>query len=292
MGTSNAFGGASGTSSLIPTWVDGDGAAPLPPAGSQPPASPTPNTVPDVPSAPTPRPTAPVAGTSDRFSSARANFSRFASSGGGDRKSLGRAVSQYVSKSSGGSRQAAQRMGASRRAGAGLVGFLNDVAARGAREALRAFNLESLAGRPIEEIFAALSDYICPEGGTIDEGIARDAFIETIDDLADAGITDIDGLTPNQMTTVFELYATHAIEARLCNDIGTKIVTLPSDPAAVQRIQDQLGEFIQRAVSDALNSSTVNMQALAAGQVPAFVTDTYQLAFDFLQAMGEAEAEK
>lgn len=183
-------------------------------------------------------------------------------------------------------------MGASRTAGAGLVRFLNDAAARGAQEALRTFNLERLAGRPIEEVFAALSDYICPEGGTIDEGIARDAFIETIDDLAAAGITDVDGLTPAQIKTVFELYAAHAIEARLCNDIGTKIVTLPSDPATAQRIQDQLEEFIQRAVSDVLNSSTTNIQTLSADDVLGFVTDTYQSAFEFLQALGEAEAEQ
>ena len=75
-------------------------------------------------------------------------------------------------------------MGSSLQTGAGLVRFLNDAAANGVREALRTLNLEGLAGRPIEEIFAGLSDYICPEGGSIDEGIARDAFIETIGDLA------------------------------------------------------------------------------------------------------------
>ena len=112
-------------------------------------------------------------------------------------------------------------MGSSRGVGAGLVRFLNDASANGVREALRTLNLESLAGRPIEEVFAGLADYICPEGGSIDEGIARDAFVETIADLAGAGITDIDALTPGQIQTVFELYATHAIEARICNDIGT-----------------------------------------------------------------------
>ncbi len=41
--------------------------------------------------------------------------------------------------------------------------------------------------------------------------------------------SDLDGLTADQMQTVFELYATNAIEARLCNDIGAKTITLPSD---------------------------------------------------------------
>ena len=66
-----------------------------------------------------------------RFSGARNCFTRFAGSGGTDRANLGRAVSRYVSTSAGGARQAAQRMGASRSAGARLLGFLVDAQARG-----------------------------------------------------------------------------------------------------------------------------------------------------------------
>jgi hypothetical protein len=181
-------------------------------------------------------------------------------------------------------------MGSSRGAGAGLVRFLNDASVNGVREALRALNLESLAGRPIEEVFAGLADYICPEGGSIEEGIARDAFVETIADLAGAGITDIDALTSAQIQTVFEFYATHAIEARLCNDIGTKVVTLPADPGAAARVEAQLRDFIQRGVSDAINAAGVNIQALSPDAVTGFVTTVYQSAFEILQTMGDAEA--
>jgi hypothetical protein len=291
MGTSNAYGGASGSTPLIPSWLQGDdgGAgdgAPLPPGNG---AQPTPGAPPAVPLAPAPRPVVPAAGASDRFTGARASFSRFASSGGSDRRNLGRAVSRYVSTSVGGPRRAAQRMGPSRSAGAGLVRFLNDASANGVREALRALNLESLAGRPIEEVFAGLADYICPEGGSIDEGIARDAFIETIADLAGEGITDMDALTSGQIQTVFELYATHAIEARLCNDIGTKVVILPADTRAAARVEAQLRDFIQRGVSDAINAAGVNVQALSPDAVTGFVTTVYQSAFEVLQAMGDSE---
>ena len=291
MGTSSAYGGAGGGTPLVPTWLDGTAA---PPGGAGDPADagndgsvPSP---PAVPPAPAPRPANPLPGASDRFTASRANFSRFASSGGSDRRSLGRAVSGYVSKSAGGSAAAARRMGSSRGAGAGLVRFLNDASANGVREALRTLNLERLAGRPIEEVFAGLADYICPEGGSIDEGIARDAFIETIADLAAAGITDVDGLTPAQIQTVFELYATHAIEARICNDIGTKAVTLPADPRAAERVEAQLRDFIQRGVSDAVNAAGVNIQSLTPEAVMGFVTDVYQGAFEILQTMGDAEA--
>jgi hypothetical protein len=182
-------------------------------------------------------------------------------------------------------------MGSSRSTASGIVSFLGNARANGVREALRSLNLESLAGRPVEEIFAGLADYICPDGGSIDEGIARDAFIETIADLADAGITDIDGLTSEQIQTVFELYASHTIEARICNDIGTRVVTMPSDARTVERIEAQLSEFIQRGVSDAVSAAGVDIGALSQDQVSGFVDTVYEAAYEMLEALGENEAQ-
>ena len=247
MGTSSAFGGQGGGTPLVPSWLGDDGAPPAAPdrtgPDGQPPDSAGPPAAP-----PTPPPRAPIPPIADpsRFSAARNNFSRFAGSGGTDRRSLCRAVSHYVGAAAGGARNAAARMGSSRGAGSRLLGFLSDAAARGSAEVLRAMNLGVLAGRPIEEIFLGLADYVCPDGGSIDEGIAREAFIETITDLAGAGITDLDSLTPDQIQTVFELYATNAIEARLCNDIGKRAITLPSDALDAARVQAQLHDFIQR----------------------------------------------
>ncbi len=294
MGTSNAYGGAGGGTPLVPSWLDdasGGGGAPSPAPGSDGDGAdgdvgqPAQN-----PPVLNPRPAMPAAGALDRFTSARINFSKFSGSGGSDRKSLGRAVSSYVSKSVGGARQAARRMGSSRGAGASLVNFLNSASVNGAREVLRSLNLDGLAGQPIEQVFAGLADFICPAGGSIDEGIARDAFVETIADLANAGVTDIDQLEASQIQTVFELYVTHTIEARICNDIGTKVVTLPSDVQEVERVQTQLRDFIQRGVSDAVNTSGVNVQSLAPGQVTGFVDRVYESAFEVLQAMGEEAA--
>jgi hypothetical protein len=218
-------------------------------------------------------------------------MSRFAASGGSDRASLGRAISGYVSRASGGARQAARRMGASRSTTASLLGFLSDARTRGTREALRALNLERLAGQPIEEIFFGLADYLCPEGGSIDEGIAREAFIETIVDLSESGITDLGTLTADQMQTVFELYATHAIEARICNDIGMKAITLPSNVRAVEQVQDQLRDFIRRGVGDALTAMSDGMEALTPERVLGFVDEVYESAFAILQSLGDAEAQ-
>jgi hypothetical protein len=303
MGTSNAYGGPGGGTPLVPTWLEpAGGGAPnatdgTPPAGAPPAASPPPGgpvepiTSPTVPAAPPALPAIPLTPTPGRFSAARSNFSRYARSGGSDRASLGRAVSGYVANASGGARQAARRMGSARTTGTRLLGFLSDAQARGAREALRALNLEGLVGRPLEDVFLGLTDYVCPSSGTVDAGIARDAFIETIAELAKSGITDLDALTAEQMQTVFELYATHAIEARLCNDIGTKVVTLPTDIRAAKQVQEQLEDYIRRGVSDALAASQAAFQDLTPERVQSFVDGVYEAAFEILRTMGEAEAE-
>jgi hypothetical protein len=290
MGTSSAYGGPNGGTPLVPSWLAGDGAD-TPDASGSPDggAKPDGQASDSAPPAPPPRPFPPVPQDGRRFTAARSNFSRFARSGGSDLASLGRAVAQYVSTSSGGSARAARRMGSSRIAGGRLLGFLSDAEARGSREALQTLNLDGLVGRPIEEIFLGLADYVCPESGTVDEGISRDAFIETIADLADLGVTDLDALTADHVRMVFEIYATHAIEARILNDIGTKTVMLPSDVHSAERVQAQLSDFVRRGVSDALSAAQTDFQALTPGRVLDFVGNVYEAAFGILQALGEAE---
>lgn len=292
MGTSTAYGGPGGGTPLVPSWLgDADG-------GNTPAAPPGNGAGPDgqapadgvAPPVPPDRPPIPRTADPQRFTGARTNLTRFAGSGGSDRASLGRAVSKYVSTSAGGARQAAQRMGASRDSGARLLGFLADAQMRGVREALRALDLESLAGRPITEIFVGLADYICPGSGTVDEGIAREAYIETIVELASEGVTDLATFTPDQMQTVFELYATHAIEARICNDIGTNAVTMPADAQAAHRVEQQLRDFIRGGVSDALTRARAETPNLTSERIQGFVDAVYESTFAILQTLGDAEA--
>lgn len=294
MGTSSAYGGPGGGTPLVPSWLGDAGGedAPAALAGAGPGPEGQPPTDGPAPPVPPHRPPIPITGDPQRFSGARSSFTRFAVSGGSDRASLGRAVSRYVSTSAGGARQAAQRMGASRGAGARLLGFLGDAQARGVREALRALDLESLAGRPITEIFVGLADYICPGAGTVDEGIAREAYVETIVELASEGLTDLTTFTPDQMQAIFELYATHAIEARICNDIGIKAVTMPADAKAAHRVEQQLRDFIRGGVSDALTRARAESPNITPDRIQGFVDAVYESAFAILQTLGNAEADK
>ena len=204
---------------------------------------------------------------------------------------MGRAVSHYIGASLGGPRTAAIRLGSARVASSRLISFLADAVNRGADAALKALNLDALVGLPIQEILVGLSDYICPDGGTIDEGIAREAFIETIVELSEEDITNLDELTGEQIQTVFEIYAAHTIEIRLYNDIGTNSIKLPHDEIEVERIQAQLNDFIRRGVSDALAANKIPTASLTPDRVLQFVDEIYSQSYDILLNLCEAESE-
>ncbi len=178
MGTSNSYGGPGGNTPLIPSWFGGDDGGGDggndAPDGS--PDDGQPQNQPDQPqdgttSNPIITPTSP----GSRFQTPRGNFTRFAGSGGSDRRSLGRAVSGYVSGSMSGSKNASKRMGSSRRVAGGLINFLSAAAGGGINAALTERNLGHLIGKSVEDIFIGLSEIICPQGGSVDEGIARNA---------------------------------------------------------------------------------------------------------------------
>lgn len=152
--------------------------------------------------------------------------------------------------------------------------------------------MDALIGRPLEEIFIGLAEHVCPVGGSIDQAIARDAFIETIIEMSDLGVTDLSTVTGQQLQTVFELYIAHTIEARICNDIGMKLVALPDNPSAVANVQGQLFDFIRRAASDALAPVWGNAAVLTSKQALALVDSVYQSTFELLRVMSEAEADK
>ena len=266
MGTSTPFGGPGNKSPLIPSWLEGDDSI-----------------------APADKPPIPAAGEDRRLSVARGNMTRFAGSGGSDRASLGRALSDYVRKS-GSARQAAQRMGASRTTGVNLIGFLNSLGAQGLDATLQEFNLSAMAGAPAVNVFLALTEHICPNSGSVDDGIAREAYLETIAELASEGLTDLSSFNADQLDVVFELFATHAIEARICNDIGTKLITKALSANNALDVEKQLRDFIRGAVADALTRARAYSPVVTQGQVQAFVDEVYESAFSILQALGDVEA--
>jgi len=287
MGTSKGYGGP--PTGLVPSWVDEPtpGVPPVPPLTVSPlggapkptlPVQPAPG-----PSKPLPQPDLPSAGS---LSIARNNFTRFARNG--SPRSLGRALSSYVRAGTGGAGRAARRMGASRATGARLLGIIQDVQRLGAPSALLKLNLPGLAGQPASDVFLKLLEFVCPPGGAIDEAIARQAMLESIGDLAEAGVGDFDTMTSDQLQEFFLDFIARSIEGRVMADLGAHSVTIPDDVAVVENAQQQLHDFVTGCIHGELSQKLSDMVPLKDSDLGRAIDQIYEAAFALVAAAGEA----
>ncbi len=106
-----------------------------------------------------------------------------------------------------------------------------------------------------------------------------------------AGILELTNLTADQMLTVFEMFVTNSIEARLHNDIGTKAIQFPATNNAVQAVQDQVHDFIAGRVRDAVDGLRNQLTALQGPALDGIVNRVYVESFELMQVMAEAMAQ-
>ena len=279
---------------MVPSWV-GD---PAPSPAAPPQALPQdgqdgtpddgqgPDTAPPAQAVPTPYPAIqpPVQGTN--YGSARGDLTSGTKNGSSG--SIRRGAGKYVA-ASGGGRAAARQLGSSRALAGGIASLASAISRDGPAESLRRFNLERLAGAPAQDVFVALTDALCPPGGTIEEAIARDALLETIADLAANGIGNFDQLTQDDLQEIFIGVVSRSIEGRILNEVGTNSIKLSPDIAAVERAQRMLHSFVIGCVRDRFQDSGESVSSLNSGQIDGFVSELYTASLDLMQTMGEAE---
>jgi hypothetical protein len=290
MGTSGSSDGPNPRTPLVPSWLDDSPGAPPGAGDAPPPANPAPDGNPPAPSQPQPQPQRlpplPPAPPPGRFTASRTNFSRFAGSRGTDGRALRRAVGDYVRSGTRGAGNATRRMGASRATAQGVLGVFRDFQRDGLNRTLTRLNLADLAGRPLGDVFIGLTDVICGDGGSIDEGIAREAWLETIAELDALGAIDPAALSPDQMRDVFLTFIAHSIVGRLLQDIGANGFKFAADLAAITAFDAQLRSYIRRSVRDSFSGDLSEPAALSDRQIRTIVDRTYQEAWTLLQDLG------
>ncbi len=278
MGTSGVSGGPNSNSVLVPTWVDEPGATTPLSGGTEDQGNQQDES---------PRPAIEPAPLPARFRGARRNFSAFAKSGGYNHGALRRAVRDYVHLGTGGSGGATRRMGSSRATARGMLGVFQGFQRDGIDATLQQHNLENLVGRPAVDVFLGLTDVICWDGGSIDEGIARDAWLETIADIDQFGIENLNDLSPEQIEEVFLSFVAHAIETQLFQAIGLNGFRIAEDLSAIEAFEAQFQDYIRLAVRDGFSSDLINLSNLSDQDISNIVDETYRNAWDLLEAWGD-----
>ncbi len=265
MGTSTSNRGQNGNTPLVPSWLEDN--------DDQRPGQPQP----DQPQMADPK----------RFSAPRSNFTRYVNSGGSGSVRLRRATSNYIRHSLGGSQNATTRLGSARKSTTRLFSVFNSFASRGVAETSKNYKLGDIIGKSATEVLLRIMDFVCPDGGSIDEGIARNSYIEALSTLPDCENKPIESLTPPEFLAFAEIYMANVIEERLVNDIGKKLFTLPKDIAKVESLQIQLNEYIKGAVSDAVSKLNIDIRSIEASQTKAIVDSIYRTAYDILSGLEE-----
>lgn len=270
MGTSTHNGGQKGGTPLVPSWLE------QPDSNSQNEPSNDINPIPPV-------------GDADRFRAPRGEFTRYINSGGRN-GGLGRkSVSNYVKNSLGGSSNATQRMGAARSSSARLLNIAGAFAAGGAQAVEKYLSIDDLSSQTASDALIAITDFVCPDGGPQDEGIARAAYISAIEESPEMVTIKFKDMSSEQIMLIVERTMTNAIFNRITNDIGNKIILLPQDRNTSETLVGQMKDFVKGAVSDAVSS--LNMRAGSIRQADSLkvVDKVYKTAFDILISAGENE---
>lgn len=302
MGTSNPFGGGKNGDSLMPDFLPGAGDAPD--EGNQPSqdgehqgdqnGGGRPDNDkggqdgqddggrPDNDDAP---PTSDYTGPRTLFNRQVRHGDGSGSGGrGGGRTPLQRAAGGYVSRTAGGSRTASSRMATSRSAASALGAILRDASDVGIRDVVRRLNLENLASRSLREIYSSLVDFVCGDGGEMEDGINRDAYLEAVNEVAEVPGIDLEKPTVETINLLIERFISGTIVNRIINAIANEIVTLPRSAVEVESIQNELKGFISGSVQDAMHRVG---QIFARDQIRVTIDQIYERALAILQTFAD-----
>jgi len=186
-----------------------------------------------------------------------------------------------------GSRIAARRMNNSSQSAGRVLDFAQAVRDVGFPQAADEFGIGDLTGRPLGEAVSRLTEAFCDPGGSIDEALTRAAWNETLLRAVEQGIEDFETLTAQEWTTLVEIFIAQSIELRVFNDIGNDVLGAALNVEQIDAIQADLHDLIFGAVQGNLSSVIGGQNRLSNKALREATDRTYQLAFAYLEALGE-----
>ncbi len=231
----------------------------------------------------------PPLGANDRFTVPRSEFTRYINSGGRDSSQGRKSISNYIKNSLGGSSNATKRLGAAQSSSARLLSIAAIYSSGGASAVEKFLSLSDLAHKKAADVFIAITDFVCPDGGTQDEGIARSAYISAIEESPEIAEVPFESLTQEQMMVIVERSMANVIFERLTNDIGNKIIMLPEDRVTSDCLVEQIKDFVRGSISDAITKLGVNVEGMSHTQSRKIVNDIYKTAYEIMISIGEEE---
>ncbi len=268
MGTSTHNAGQKGKTPLVPSWLDQDENLIQKKFDN--------NEIPQE-------------GIPDRFTTSRREFTRYINTNGKDGTKVKKSISNYIRHSLNGSENATKRLGSVRSSTSRLLLIAGALSSGGSSSVESFLNLRGLSNKTTGEVLIRLTDFICPDGGLVDEGIARDAYISAIEESPEIVDIPFQELKSEQMMIILERTMTNSIFSRITNDIGNKIILLPQKVTDAERLVLQIKDFIKGAISDSIVQSNLDLNSIPQNKAIEIIDNIYHIAFNILASEGEDE---
>jgi hypothetical protein len=228
-------------------------------------------------------------GEQNRFTQPRGEFTRYINSDGRDIGMAKKSIANYVRNSMGGSRNATLRLGAARNSSSRFLNITGIFASGGAQAVEQYLSLENLTKKNAMDALLAITDFICPDGGPQDEGIARNAYITAIEESPELASIPFEELTAEQMLLIVQKSMVNIVCGRIINDIGNKIIMLPENMDIAEKLVIQIKEFIKGAISDAISKLKIDINNLSQRKSIDIIDAVYQTAFEIIAEVGDDE---
>ena len=259
MGTSSHNPGQNGHTPLVPSWVDGDDgniSAPIMPNGD-----------------------------SQRLSAAKGNMTRFAENG--NAHNFKNSVSQYVRHSTGGVRGAVNRLGSAKASTAKLVGIVGAYSEGGAGAVQDYLKTYNLIGVRADEALRSITDLICDDGGPTNEGIVRDAYIDTLADLKELRSVNFEDLHPDQIMLFLEGCMARIVVGRLLNDIGNKTLSVPDSLQKAGNVKKRMTNLVKGLIRDIFTDMNLTPDRIQKDKAQSISVSVYEKVYRSFAAAGE-----
>ncbi|MDD9175929.1 hypothetical protein PVK63_14500 [Aliivibrio sp. S2TY2] len=278
MGTSTPNKGPNSKNPLVPTWLDGSGSddveqSAVSQGGQQPVTKPQAEIKPE---------------NGQRFKQARTSMNKFIRSA--DQPAMKSGIRSYVSNT-GGKKAAVKRMGSSTKAAGNLLSFLTDVATRGIESAAKSFNLTLMPNESADQLLLRVSDQICEVStSNVPDAVTRIAYVETVIEMTTKlNITDLNAITPEQITATLGCFIGKSVTERIINEICNNVVSDKANPAQLQETLSQLGGYIEGCASDAIASLTIKGMDIMDTALVGKINEIYSDVFEILESVGSDE---
>ncbi len=215
----------------------------------------------------TPVENSPIIAPPARFSNARRGMGEYVRTG--SKEALRKSLGHYSKVGMGGSQNLARRMRTSSKVATGFVSAFRSLREESDFELGRVISDLRESGANANQIIDTVIDYVCPQGGSIDEISVRDSGRAALSEFMDVNPdADIAKLTDDQIWSLTGLFLGNEVFTRVQLDIGQAFEK--QNVSYVERINRlyEMRDYIQSEISTQLNAlrnkenQAINMEKL------------------------------